>query len=621
MPNLDPNNIIIALLLLLLVAVGFLVMSKYFQKEQRTSVLDEISSETSKVMPSMDPKVEGYPENAYKKLPVAIVVLNSEKKIIYLNLAAEIMLGCKLRREMGKEYQHIFTLLNMKTRRVLQGIFSTESLLKNETFTRECLLQTPTNQTFSIELNIVLLRITDEDHMILTLRDITERKALQSKISDLGKYDGLTRFLNRNSFDAEVKHLIDNAHKHNAQHVLTYFSIDQFQVINDTIGHAGVDSLVVKMGEQINKHLAKSLDIVARMGANEFAVVFCERKLASAIKTIEEILLGISEYKFMSRGQEYAVSMSAGFLVIDDHTTSSTRAISEANSACGLANKRGGNCLSAYIEDNKASQKAEGNLEWVMILKKALQENRFRMYAQPIHPLAQQKYKKPFYHYELLLRLTDEKGNQISPDEFISAAEYYSMMPAIDRWVIRNVLKKLSKVPEQTPLPIFAINLSGQSLNDPTFLDYVLKEIKSTDVHPQMLCFEITEQVAVEEISVINKFISSLKALGCTFSLDDFGTGVSSYSYLRSLNVDYLKIDGSFVKNIADDEISKTMVQSINQIGHTMKIKVIAEYVENEKIIQLLREMGVDYGQGYAIARPGPIEAVIRRHQSSIARV
>ncbi len=617
MPNLDQNTIIIILLLLLLVAVGFLVLSKYLQKEQRTHV----PNKTPKALPSIDSTGEGCPENAYKKLPVAIVVLNSEKKIIYLNLASETMLGCQLRREMGKEYQNVFTLLNMKTRRVLQGIFSTENLLKNETFTRECLLQTKTNQTFSIELNVVPLRITDEDHMILSLRDITERKALQSKISDLGKYDGLTRFLNRKSFDAEVKHLIDNAHKHNSQHVLAYFSIDQFQVINDTIGHAGVDSLVIKMGEQINKKIAKSIDIVARMGVNEFAVVFCERKLASAIKTIEEILLNISEYKFMSRGQEYAVSMSAGFLVIDDKTTSATRAISEANNACGLANKRGGNCLSAYIEDSNESQKTEGNLEWVMILKKALQENRFRMYAQPIHLLEQQEYKKPFHHYELLLRLTDEKGNQISPDEFISAAEYYSMMPAIDRWVVRNVLKKLSKIPEQTPLPIFAINLSGQSINDPTFLDYVLKEIKSTDVHPQMLCFEITEQVAVEEISVINKFISSLKALGCTFSLDDFGTGVSSYSYLRSLNVDYLKIDGSFVKNIADDEISKTMVQSINQIGHTMKIKVIAEYVENEQIIKLLREMGVDYGQGYAIARPGPIEAVIRRHQSSIAQV
>lgn len=617
MSNFEINSltyILIALLLLLIVAVSVLLFKFKYSKKEQSIKLVENSSELS------DSTSGGCPENVYKLLPDPIVILNPEKKIIYLNLAAEKMLACKLRRVMGKEYSSIFTLLNIKTRRILQGIFSSENIHNQELVARECLLQTEVNQTFSIELNIVPLRITeegDEDHIILVLRDITERKALQSKLSDLGKYDSLTRMLNRKSFEVEVKRLIDNAHKHNSTHVLAYFSIDQYQVMHDTIGYSGGESLVLSMVEQINNHLVKSLDIVGRVSANEFAVVFCERKLTSAIKTIEEILHDVANYQFMSRGQQYAVSMSSGFIVIDNETTSSTRAISEANSACNLANKRGGNSLSAYHEDANDTQKSEGNLEWVMILKTAMQENRFRMHAQPIHLLEQGQYKKPFSHYELLIRLSDENGNQISPDEFISAAEYYSMMPALDRWVIRNVLKQIKKIPEQTPLPVFAINLSGQSLNDPTFLDFVLKEIKTVGVHPQMLCFEITEQVAVEELSVINKFISKLKALGCTFSLDDFGTGVSSYSYLRSLNVDYLKIDGSFVKNIADDEVAKTMVQSINQIGHTMNLKVIAEYVENEQIINLLREMGVDYGQGYAIARPGPLEAVIRRHQAN----
>lgn len=555
-------------------------------------------------------------EDAYKLLPEAIVILNPNNKIIYLNPAAENMLSCKLRRIMGREYSEVFTLLNNKTRRVLQGVLG-ENAHTSEIITRDCLLQTSMNQTFSIELNLVALRNYGnggQDHSLLLLRNITERKALESKLSNLEKFDGLTRLLNRKSFDAEVKQLIDNAHKHNSKHVLAYFSIDQFQVINDTIGYASGDNLINGMGEQIKKHIFKPLDIVGRVGANEFAVVFCERKLASAIKSINDILKDVSEYKFMSRGQQYSISMSCGFVVVDHDTTSSTRAISEANIACNLANKRGGNRLSAYRSEDAEIQKLEGNLEWVMILKKALQENRFRMHAQPIHPLKESEYKKAFYHYELLIRLSDEKGNPISPDEFISAAEYYSMMPTLDRWVIKNVLKQISNVPEQTPLPVFAINLSGQSLNDPHFLDFVTKEIKSSGVHPQMLCFEITEQVAVEDITLINTLMASLKALGCKFSLDDFGTGVSSYGYLRSLDVDYLKIDGSFVKNIANDEVARTMVQSINQVGHTMNLKVIAEYVENEKIMQLLREMGVDYGQGYEIARPGPLEVVIRNH-------
>lgn len=555
--------------------------------------------------------------DTYKLIPEAIVILNEDKKIVYLNPEAENMLSCKLRRVMGRQYSDVFTLLNTKTRRELQGLLS-KGIKSLQTVTKECLLQTEMNQTFTIELVQVPLREYDDqtqEHFMLLLRNITERKALESKLSNLEKFDGLTRLLNRKSFDAEVKQLIDNAHKHDSKHVLAYFSIDQFQLINDSIGYASGDKLIISMGDLIKKHILKSLDIVGRVGPNEFAVVFCERKLASAMKSIQDILKDVSEQPFMARGQQYSISMSAGFVVIDSETTSSTRAISEANTACSLASKKGGNRISAYRAEDHEIQKLEGNIEWVMILKKSLQENRFRMHAQPIHPLNEADFKKPFHHYELLIRLSDERGNPISPDEFISAAEYYSMMPALDRWVVSHTLKQISQIPEQSPLPVFSINLSGQSLNDPHFLDFIMKEISSTKVHPQMLCFEITEQVAVEDLTLINKLISSLKALGCKFSLDDFGTGVSSYGYLRSLDVDYLKIDGSFVKNIVNDEVAKTMVQSINQVGHTMNLEVIAEYVENQKIIDILREMGVDYGQGYEIGRPGPLDDVIRRHR------
>lgn len=555
--------------------------------------------------------------DTYKLLPEAIVILNGEQKIVYINPEAENLLSSKLRRVMGRKYSQVFTLLNAKTRRVLQGAISLNHR-DSQSVTKECLLQTHNNQTFTIELMHVYLREYEDqqqDHSMLILRNITERKALESKLSNLETYDGLTRLLNRKSFDAQVKQLIENAHKHNSKHVLAYFSIDQFQVINDTVGYASGDNLISSMGDLIKKHILKPLDIVGRVGANEFAVVFCERKLTSAIKSIQDILKDVSNYQFMARGQQYSISMSAGFVVLNHETTSSARAMSEANTACNLASKKGGNRVSAYRAEDNEIQKLEGNLEWVMILKKSLQENRFRMHAQPIHRLEPNEFKKPFNHYELLIRLSDEKGNPISPGEFISAAEYYSMMPALDRWVIHHVLQQISTIPDQSPLPVFAINLSGQSLNDPQFLDFILQEIAVSKVHPQMLCFEITEQVAVEDLTLINTLIASLKALGCKFSLDDFGTGVSSYGYLRSLDVDYLKIDGSFVKNIVNDDVAKTMVQSINQVGHTMKLEIIAEYVENQEIIEMLREIGVDFGQGYEIARPGPLSEVIRHHQ------
>ncbi len=594
----------IALMLLILVLGG--IFAYLFLKKKK-------SLPKTKVKKMLEPdNSEHYQENAYKLLPEAIVILNAQNQVIYLNLAAEAMLACKLRSVMGKAHSDVFRLLNRETRRVMQGFFESQS--RHENTKRDCLLSNAKNQTFSIELNLINSNVANDMRKILVLKNITERKALESQLSNLETYDPLTRMLNRKTFDAEVKQLIDNAHKHNAKHVLAYFSIDQFQAINDTIGYSSGDTLITNMAEQIKSHVNKSIDIVGRVGGNEFAVVFSERKLPLAIKAIQDILKSVAEFDFMSRGQQYSITMSAGFEVIDANTTSSTRAISEANIACNLASKRGGNKVFAYQEENSEIQKLEGNLEWVMILKKALQENRFRMHAQAIHPLKSEEYKKPFHHYELLIRLSDEKGNPISPGEFIAAAEYYSMMPRLDRWVIKNVFKHLSVLPEQSPLPIFAINLSGQSLNDPQFLDFVQKEIKSSGVHPQMLCFEITEQVAVEDLSAINNFIASLKALGCKFSLDDFGTGVSSYGYLRSLDVDYLKIDGSFVKHIVNDDVARTMVQSINQVGHTMNLKIIAEYVENEKIEEILRDMGVDYGQGYHIAKPCPIEDVIRNH-------
>jgi len=600
--------------ILIVVAAGGVAFLLWKFKNQ----VDAGSTSSIKVDTKSDKTNSACYKTAYKHMPDAIVILNSEKKFLYINPAAEEMLSCKLRSMMGRQYKDAFELQHISTGRPLQGVVSNVELDNDETVSCECVLQTSMNQNFPVSLKTIPLTASEDlesnPKTLMVIKNITRNKALVSKLSDLEKYDTLTRMLNRKSFDAEVKHLIESTHKHDSRHVLAYFSIDQFQVINDTVGYAGGDALIEMIGDIIKSHIEKSIDVVGRVGGNEFAVVFCERNLALAVKEIESILVDVQNSDFTSRGKHYPITMSAGFVIVDVESTSSARAISEANVACNLARKRGGNHVYAYKSENTEIQKLEGNLEWIIILKEAIQENRFRMYAQPIHPLTTAEYAKPFHHYELLIRLSDERGKPIPPVEFLSAAEYYSMMPTVDRWVIRSVLESLSSVPDQKPLPVFAINLSGQSLNDPRFLDYVIREVKSSNVDPRMLCFEITEQVAVEDLQLVNNFISSLKALGSSFSLDDFGTGVSSYSYLRSLDVDYLKIDGSFVKNIVDDEVARAMVQSINQVGHTMNLKVIAEYVENDKILGLLREMGVDYGQGYQIQRPTPLKDVLTQH-------
>jgi diguanylate cyclase (GGDEF)-like protein len=563
--------------------------------------------------------MQGCHEKAYKLLPEVVLILNSQYKVTYLNLAAEKMLDCKLRSVMGKDYRSVLSLKNLKTQRRLQDINNADVSSDLEGVEEEYLLQVNDNKNFPIKLSLIPMPVQLDDgletYSLLVLKNISEKKALESKISMLDSYDSLTGVLNRKSFDNEVKQLMDSTHKHNSVHVLSYFSVDQFRDISDSIGHTGSENLNVKIIEIIKKNVRENLDIVARVADSEFCIVFCENRLASSLKMVESIVRDVSEYEFSSAGQQYPVSISAGFVIIDNESTSSNRVISEANRACNTAAKRGGGSILPYRKDDKDMQSLKGNFEWIIILKKAIQENRFEMYAQAIHPLAPLEYKKPFSHYELLIRLNDERGKPISTVEFISAAEYYNMMPALDRWVVRNVFREIGKVPKQSPLPVFAVNLSGQSLNDPAFLDYILGELKDSGVNPQMLCFEITEQVAVGDITLLNKLISNLKALGCSFSLDDFGTGASTYEYLRSLNVDYLKIDGSFVKNIATDKISRSMVESATQIGHTMNLKVIAEYVEDTEIHNILNDIGIDYGQGYLISRPGPLSAVIKRHQ------
>lgn len=597
-----------SLLILTLLAVIAVMAFLYYKKSAVVAVLNKPVLAPA---PVQNTKCH---EDAYKILPEAVVILNTKKHVVYINPSAEKMLHCKLRSVMGKPQESVFSLLHPKTSQPLQD-FSADNQQGEE---RECLLQVSNKQSFPVKLNYIPIPAddgaNDEHKSLLVLKNLSELAVLQSKLSDLENYDGITRMLNRRSFEASVKQLIDNAHKHQASHVLVYFSIDQFQVLNETIGHSGGDSLITTVANIITDSIVKSRDLSGRMGGSTFAVVFRDQKLADCIKNIEEIINTVNEHKFMSAGKQYPVSLSAGFIIVDSQTTSHLRAISEATRACRLASKSGGNRLSAYIPAKDNQDEKEDNLEWIIVLKDAISKNMFEMYAQPIHALEANEYKKPFSHYELLIRLFDEKGNFISPDEFISAAEYYSMMPEIDRWVVHNVLQQLSKIQPQTPLPVFAINLSGQSLNDSQFLEFVFKEIKTSGVDPRMLCFEITEQVAVEDITLVNNFISGLKTLGASFSLDDFGTGMSSYGFLKSLDVDYLKIDGTFVKNIATDKVAKAMVQSINQVGHTMNLKVIAEYVENKEIVELLQKMGIDYGQGYHISKPKPLTDMIKPH-------
>jgi EAL domain-containing protein (putative c-di-GMP-specific phosphodiesterase class I) len=283
-----------------------------------------------------------------------------------------------------------------------------------------------------------------------------------------------------------------------------------------------------------------------------------------------------------------------------------TSVFSAADSACYAAKDKGRNRVHLYQPDDSMLAQRDGEMRWMPRIQQALSDERFRLYYQPIIPVGSNVLDEA--HGEILIRMLDETGRIVLPDAFLPAAERYGLMPAIDRWVVRRSLEALSARPDIGGSVLFAINISGQSLGATDFLDFVTEQIDATQVAPRKLCFEITETSAVSELAHALRFIDTLKALGCRFALDDFGTGLSSFSYLKSLPVDYLKIDGGFVKSLVADDIDQAMVEAVHHIGHIMGIKTIAEWVESDAILLKLRQIGVDYGQGYALGHPRPLD-------------
>ncbi len=555
-----------------------------------------------------------YKQEAFKVIPYPILVISDKDIILYINPPAEKMFKTRLRQSVGKNYHSIFSLIASDTGLAINGF----SKLTETSVWKECKLKIDDKNLLTVELSVI--RMDCGYHRIglytnvLNFKDITQRKTLEAQLEILEKRDALTHLLNRKAFETLLKTVIQDSRKHGSSHIFFHLSIDQFKHINDTIGYTAGDALIRRIAELLQHNIDKSIDFLSRLNTDEFGILFRERSISSAVNTMKHIRKAVDEFQFTWNSTVYPMTVSGGFVLVNRNSTTAAKVLSEGDLTCRIARKKGGNRILAYRKDDPHVQQAQNDVKGVWNLKEAFKDNRFRLFAQPIHPLEPAKYAQPYSHYEILIRMYDDNGNIIPPDEFIPVAENNAMMPELDRWVVKDVIRQLKKVKPQTPLPVFAVNLSGTSLDDEKFLDFVLKQINRAKIDPRMLCFEITEQVAVSNLKLAEKFIETLRARGSSFSLDDFGTGVSSYGYLRSLNVDYLKIDGIFIKDILSDNVARAMVQSIVQVGHTMGLKIIAEYVENDEIMEMLRIVSIDYGQGYGISRPKPLNEMIQAH-------
>ena len=440
---------------------------------------------------------------------------------------------------------------------------------------------------------------------VLVIHDVSRARKMAKQLSYQASHDDLTGLVNRREFERRLAKAVDTAEPGKLEHTLCYMDLDQFKVVNDTCGHIAGDELLRQFAA-ILRGRVRDPDTVARLGGDEFGILFegCNAEVAK--RTAESLLTRVKEFRFAWRDCAFDIGVSIGLVSITSSEQSVTDIMSAADVACYTAKDNGRNRVHVFRLEDDELKKRHGEMRWVSRLGKALEEDRFRLYSQKIASVADVTSGTP--HYELLLRLLDEEGKLIPPLAFIPAAERYNLMSSIDRWVVRKAFETIKANAAMASDWLFSINLSGQSLSDGDFLHFVVDAFDKTGVSPKQICFEITETTAMVNLTRATQFISILKGMGCRFSLDDFGTGLSSFGYLKALDVDYLKIDGSFVRNIVSDPVNRAVVEAANQIGHAMGMQTVAEFVENGEIQGALRQIGVDYAQGYGISKPGPME-------------
>ena len=470
-------------------------------------------------------------------------------------------------------------------------------------------IQPPRGEPRWVEISMNRVRLEAGELVIGIVRDVTERRGLQTALHHHASHDDLTGLVNRREFQQRLRALVDTLPPDRGPHALIYIDLDQFKVVNDTCGHPAGDELLRQLALQL-KQLVAPHDVIARLGGDEFGLLVHDRSIEDAMRVAESLCETVSRYRFVWKGRSFEVTASVGVCAIDSDTASAEELLSAADAACYVAKDQGRNRAQLYFGGTVCTGKRR-EMEWVSRLNKALDENRFRMWQQRILDL--QGDAGPG-RVEMLLRLVDEEGTLVAPNQFFPAAERYGLMPAIDRWVVRRLLLG---GPCESPLaarqgrgaPHCAINLSGASLNDDKFLEFLEDALRRSPIEGHLLCFEITETVAVANFGRAREVMQALKQFGCQFALDDFGSGMSSFSYLKNLPVDYLKIDGALVRNIVEEAADFAMVEAIHRVGSVLGLKTVAEFVENDAILQRLREIGVDYAQGYAIHRPEPLQA------------
>jgi diguanylate cyclase (GGDEF)-like protein/PAS domain S-box-containing protein len=441
-----------------------------------------------------------------------------------------------------------------------------------------------------------------------TLTDITEAHDLSQQLSFEASHDALTGLINRREFELRLQRALESALGTQAFHALCYLDLDNFKVINDTCGHIAGDELLRQLAVTLQKKI-RSHDVLARLGGDEFGVLLHNCRIENAAEIANELLRLTEQFQFVWGQNAFSVGASIGVVPIDGHQRRVTQVLSAADAACYAAKDQGRNRVHVYSEDDSVVARRHGEMQWVARVKRALIENRFFLEAQPIIPVNPESGRK---HYELLVRLRDDQGRRVPPGAFMPSVDRYNLASRLDRWVIAAALSWIGvHRAALDDIDRFFINLSGDSLGDRELVEYIREHLKKAQIPAERIGFEVTESAAINNLTRANQIISELHKAGVVFGLDDFGIGMSSFAYLKALAVDYLKIDGMFIANLATDVVDHEMVSSINRIGHVMGKKTVAECVEQSIVLDKLKEIGVDYAQGFAIGLPIAIDEIL----------
>ena len=542
----------------------------------------------------------------------AVITTDADGRVEYLNPVAEELTGWESPDAVGRPIVEVFQVIAETTRQPLDSPI-TRCLREGRMveMTEPSLLVNRRGQEISVQDSAAPIRDRSGRviGVVMVFHDVSQERRLQRALSYQATHDALTGLINRREFEHRLNETLLSARAApGSRHVVLYLDLDQFKVVNDTCGHQAGDRLLKQITSVLQTRIRAS-DTLARLGGDEFGVLLLDCDPEMAQRIAEDLRQAIRDFRFVWQDRIMNIGVSIGLAEMKGDADTLQTIMSAADVACYAAKESGRNRVHTYTEGQAPERLRE--MQWVSRINLACEEDRLELYCQPI--VAIRDGADTFRHFELLLRMRDENGSLVQPIEFIPAAERFNLMPAIDRWVVRQACRELAhkRTSEVTHAPYtLTINISTTSINDEHFLDYCIAEIANGDLSAGAICFELTETTAMTSLAAATHFIRELRKRGCKFSLDDFGSGLSSFMFLRNLPVDYIKIDGSFVHNVANDVIDRSMVEAITQIARTMGFATIAERVDSAEVLHHLADLGVQYAQGHYIASPQPVQTL-----------